>query len=181
VKEAAMNDAISRSPARQSLFVTVLGWILVVLSGMASVMGLFQNIFIFLAMRHAEIREASRAIRGPEGAPVVVRWAFQYMDWFFLAALVVSLTTLSASIGLLRRRNWARRLLMGLFGLGILYQAFGVAFLALYPFGDVHPEMAGMFLGIRVMTVAMAVIVSVLFGWLIHKLASPGIRAEFGG
>jgi len=107
-------------------------------------------------------------------------------------ALIVSASTLCASIGLLLRHEWARIAFIGILVLGILWNIGGIVLQqwlmsSMLDFQNVRappPELAatmqGMMIAIRVFSALFAIGVSVLFGWIIQKLRSPEIAAEFG-
>lgn len=178
-------------PAR-STFVTVVAWIFIVLSGFATLTGLMQVTMIAF-FPWAEMQEnlarqqASRPHHFPAGMDVVMGHFYLFFVFFFL----VSASSLAASIGLLLRKNWARLLFIAMMGIGIAWCVVGVvlmfAFFAFFP--EIPPASAGrpsppfnasLFFAVAIgFNLVMAAGFCVLFGWIIRRLVSPAIRAEF--
>jgi hypothetical protein len=131
-------------------------------------------------------------LQGPDGQhiPPLFRLMFENIRLVFLGFFVVTSVTLIASIGLLRRKNWARLLFIGLMAFGIVWSLGGIV-LQQFLFPEAphgllmdDPGFALTFTPVLlIMKIASAVIaigMSLLFGWIIRKLSSPVIRAEFG-
>ncbi len=172
---------------KQSTFVTVVAWIFIALSGFGTVISILQNIMIQAVFRSPEI---SRAMQAQQlDAPPFAAFMATHYQWFFFAFLLVSAFMLASSIGLLKRHNWARLCLIGLLSLAILWQV-GSLTLQFSMFssmreqfsaavGDGGPDMAPFFIAIAVASVFFAAGFSVLFGWIIKRLLSPAVVAEF--
>ncbi|HTV84586.1 MAG TPA: hypothetical protein VME63_04230 [Dyella sp.] len=185
----------SMTPVR-STFVTVLAWIFIGLTGLASLISLLQNLMLqmvfvpLMAQQHTHLSQGM-----PPGMPVQMGWMFDHLIWFFRLFLLMSLSVLIASIGLLLRKEWARKLFIGLMGFGMVYQVAGLFFQWWY-FNAVfdhfpmppHPKpdaqqvmqvMQGFINAMRIFSALMAIGIAGLFGWIIKKLASAPIRREF--
>ena len=169
------------APQTKSTCVTVVAWLFIVMSGCATPISLFQNIMILTMF--------PRFGAPPDDAfadlPVVSRFLFSHMELFFHAFLVVCIYTLVCSIGLLKRRNWARRGFIALLCAGVLYQVAGFAFQSVFMTemagrGAPDDEFRAALLMMRLFGAGMAIGLVILFGWMIKKLTSPPIRAEFG-
>jgi hypothetical protein len=101
----------------------------------------------------------------------------------------LSVLTLVAGIGLLRRRNWARIYFIAMLAFGIFLQLTGVwiqrQMMAVVPpaFETLPPQFAAEFeLAQRLASVGaivFTVLICVLSGWLIKRLLSRAIRVEF--
>ncbi|RDS83316.1 hypothetical protein [Dyella psychrodurans] len=182
-------------PAR-STFVTVLAWIFIGFTGFASLISLMQNLMlqlIFVPLMQQQHVPMSQNL--PPGMPVQMGWMFDHLFWMFRIFLLLSLSVLTASIGLLLRKEWARKLFIGLMAFGILYQIGGLFFQWWYmsavfdhfpmppnPKPDVEQMMQvmrGFMNVIRIFTMLMSVGISILLGWIIKKLVSAPIRQEF--
>lgn len=105
-----------------------------------------------------------------------------------LAVLGLLALTLTASIGLLLRRNWARLLFVGLLVLGIIASVVGVFLMVFFFTGVTQAMPAGVapprrFQAFAVIAGAMNVLFVfgflALFGWIAKRLLSPEIRREF--
>lgn len=147
---------------QRSLFVTVVGSIFAGLAGLGTLIGLLQNAIIW----------AAAPLRGGDWLPLLI----------FPAVLLLNALGLSCSIGLLLRRNWARRGLIGLLVLGIAWMVVGpvLQWIALAD-APAAEGFGTMVLMIKIVSVVIAAAIAVTFGWIIRRLSSPAIRAEFVG
>lgn len=166
----------------RSTFVTVIAWIFIALAGMATPISILQNIMVWTVFRQHDLSEAS-ATMAEQGTPAPMAWMMGHMEVWFGAFLVVCLVTLASAIGLLLRKNWGRLGFMGIMGLGILYQV--VALLMMWsmtssmPVMESAPELNTMMVVMQLFAMVFALGIVTLFGWIIKRLASPAIRAEF--
>lgn len=170
-----------QGPAQRSTFVTVLAWLLIVFAGFATFIGIMQNIMIHTIM---PIDRMPADAPGMERMPGIFRFLFSNVRLFFLSFLVLSAVALVSAIGLLKRRNWSRLLFVGLFGLGILWNIAGVILQQVVissmptPAGA-PPEFESAATFMLLFGVLFAAAFSALFGWLMFKLLSRRVRAEF--
>lgn len=171
---------------KQSTFVTVVAWIFIALSGFGTVISVLQNIMVQTVFRRADM---SQAMQAPSDAPPIAAFMAAHLQWLFLAFLLVSAFMLASSIGLLKRHNWARLSFIGLLSLAILWQVVGFV-VQISMFSSMRErfsaeavqgglDMGPFFVAIAVVSALFAVGFSVLFGWIIKRLLSPAIVAEF--
>jgi len=170
-----------------SNFVTVLAWIFIVITGFACFISILQNAMIFLFMPIDQIAaSAARDQHNGSGFPIFM---FQYMRWIFVLFFVVTLTAFVTSISLLKRKNWARIVFIGILGFGILWNILGLAFqlyvsnkMSTLP-SNAPPDFAENFemmtKVIMYISAGMALGISILFGWIIKRLRSAVIKSEF--
>ena len=181
----------------KSTFVTVVAWIFIVLSGFATFMSLLQNVMLGFMPRDL-LNSAAHDTAFAQMVPSSARFMFAHFQSMLLLFLVLCISTLLASIGLLRRRNWARLLFIGLLGLGIVYNIAGLvlqqsmmssfttgvpldsAFRADSAFQSMSHQFGQMMAGMRVAMTIFAIGFAALFAWIIAKLLSRPIREEFG-
>lgn len=175
---------------QRSTFVTAVAWVFIVLSGFATVISILQNIMVFTVFRGPEFRQA---MHPSAGMPAAAAFMAEHFHLFFLAFLLISAFTLASSVGLLKRRNWARLSFVGVMALGILWNLGGLVLQFLMfssmwePFSAVEPHSglrAGPFsmtllVGMAVVNVLLATGLSVLFGWIAKRLLAPAVREEF--
>ncbi len=179
-------------PPRSS-FVTVVAWIFIVLSGFATLVGGLQNLMI----RSMPFDQFNEVLQDSTAAsiPAPARFMFSHFQLFFLATFVLSLLMLIGSIGLLRRHNWARLTFMGLLILGIVYMLGGLlvqqSFMSSFDasFNTAAPQdsvfranaeqFQSMFTAMRVFMIVFSLGIAGVFGWIVARLASAKIRAEF--
>lgn len=171
----------------KSTFVTVVAWIFIALSGFGTVIALLQNILVQTVFRSPDVTQAMHV--SPPGAPPFAAFMATHFQWFFLAFLLVSAFMLVSSIGLLRRWNWARLCFVGLMVLAIAWQLAGLG-LQFVMFSSMReqfsiasaqggPDMAPFFIAIAVVSILFAIGISAVFGWIVKKLLSAPIAAEF--
>lgn len=182
-------------PAR-STFVTVVAWVFIGLTSFATLISLLQNLMlqlVFVPLMQQQHVNMSQNL--PHDMPVQMSWMFDHFIWLFRIFLLLSVSVLIASIGLLLRKEWARRLFIGLMAFGILYQIAGLFFQWWYmsavfdhlpmpsnPKPDAVQAMQvmqGVMSVIRIFSALMSIGLSLLFGWIIKKLISAPIRQEF--
>ena len=173
---------------RRSTFVTVLAWIFIVMAGFATLISILQNIVIALMFPAAEMQAAAARAQDQPGVPWFASWMFNHVQAFFLFFLVASASTLVASIGLLKRKNWARLLFIILMALGVVWNIAGVVMMFFFfsSFGDVavanQPAAEHFDVIFKVMLAFNCLMVAGfiwLFGWIIKRLVSEDIRREF--
>ena len=105
----------------QSTFVTVVAWISIVLAGFTALLSLLQNLMLVSMPRDVFKVPLEQDSTFAHALPSWSRFMFAHVHVLAFVMLGVCILTLCASIGLLRRRNWARVLFIGLLALGIAY------------------------------------------------------------
>jgi hypothetical protein len=172
----------------RSTFVTVLAWILIVFAGFATFISLFQAAMITFAFPEAKFWTDAGPVRGLENVPPIVRFMAANVALFFVAGWILFLATFISALALLRRKNWARLYFVVLMSLGIVWNIAGLwlQFSVLSSFSPpvgAPPEFGRNFEVIRIVmgiaNTVFALAVAVLFAWIIKRLLSPSIRAEF--
>jgi hypothetical protein len=181
----------------RSNFVTVVAWVFIVFSGFGTLISLLQNLMI--AQMHSDerfgplMRDSSFA----QSMPSIQRFMFTHLQAVVFVGLLMAIITLIASIGLLKRRNWARIVFVGLLSLSVVYLIFALvaqqrmfaSMNTMFP-GDssAHgPAMANdpaermrrMFAVFRVIMYTLEIGMAVVFAWIVAKLVSRPIREEF--
>ena len=178
-----------------STFVTVLAWIFIVISGFGTVITILQNIMINTVFPLDQMHAAMAQGRARQNdMPALAGMFFDYIRVFFAAIAVLAVTTLISSIALLQRKNWARIVFICLFGLGIVWSIGGIV-LQQFIFSwmppmppNAPPELRAQFAGMgtfmvvmRVFSAIFALAFVVLYGWLMKRLMSAAVKAEFTG
>jgi len=176
------------SPFPRSAFVTAIAWVFIALSGFATLISILQNVMIYTFFPADKMHASLAQAQAQQDMPAAILFMFEHMRAIFTAVSVFTFGTLIISIGLLRRHNWARILVIGLLGLGIawniaglLLQWFSVRFMPHPP--QAPPEMQAQFQTMMsvmmIFSVIMALGMSVLFGWIIRRLTSTVVKSEF--
>lgn len=175
--------------APRSRFVTVLAWVFIVISGFGTLIGLLQNLMLHFVF--ADLA-GQLPVQAADSAPAWERFFAAHFRGFFALVCAAMALTLAASIGLLRRRNWARLAFIGIMLFGIAWNLLGLGLqIAMFDslgdtFGDgAPPEFGAQFRAMQGMMIAIAAIMTLgfctLFGFVAWKLTRPAIRAEFIG
>ena len=164
----------------RSTFVTVVAWIFIIGSGLASLMSLMQNIMIHVMFNKDKFSQL------PEDMPAGAAFMFGNFQLIFLTFLLISIMVLVSSIGLLKRKNWARLVFIFILSLGILWSLASLILQAV--FFSTMPEMTQgpefeEFKTIQTLMQWFTAIISigfaVLFGWIIKRLMSGTVKQEF--
>jgi hypothetical protein len=178
------NLSVSRSG-----FVTGLAWTFIALSGFATLIAILQNVMLTLVFPAEEMRGAMQKAERVDAMPGFAKFMFENFRLLFAGFLVVSITTLVSSIGLLKRKNWARLVFVGIMGLGVVWNLSSIAM----PFfmssmippmpenapTDFSEQFDVIWKVMTVFTILIALVFSALFIWIIRKLLSPEVRREF--
>jgi hypothetical protein len=175
--------------ASRSSFVTALAWVLIAVSGFGTFISLMQAVMLTFFFPSEHFWSNARAPHGIENIPPLMQFLSSKVQYFFLAFWLLTALTLVSSIGLLRRKNWARLIVVGIFGLGVIWNLGGIwlqwqmfsstQFPAKAP-AEFTQQMETMMGAMRVGTTIFAVAVAALLAWLIKRLVSLPIRREFG-
>jgi hypothetical protein len=174
------------APFQRSTFVNVLAWIFIVFGGLATFISILQNVMIRMMFHKEEMTQALQRAENAKQMPAFANFMFNHIDLFFLFILVVSATSFASAIALLKRKNWARIVFIVLMSLGIAWNLGGLV-LQFTIFSSmpemvgkgVPPEFGKMMIIMKIAGVIMVLAFSALFGWIIKKLTSAPIKAEF--
>jgi hypothetical protein len=177
-----------------SSFVTVVAWILILLCALTALVGLIQSIML----RFLPLDQLDSALRDSTVAttmPATARAVFGHFQLLAGGVVVLSLLMLGAAVGLLRRRNWARLVFIGALAIatvcmiaGVFVQqamisSVGTSFGAVAgpdaTLAHTSQQVAGVLKAMRIMTTVFALGFAALFAWIIVRLVSPEMRAEF--
>ena len=180
-----MDDFEAAHPSR-STFVTALAWIFIVLAGFSSVISVLQNIMIAVMFHPDKMARGMDQPKEFDKMPAFFKAFSAHPQYFFLASFVLFVLVLIVSLGLLKRKNWARLMFMAIMSLGIAWNAFAIftqhSMSSSFPSpSDEHfgSGFRTMMVVMQIFTILFAIGLSVLFGWIIRRLASEQIRKEF--
>jgi hypothetical protein len=175
------------NPSR-STFVTVVAWIFIAIAGFATFISLLQALMFTFVFPADQFPPPGNA-KGLEEMPAFFRFMIQNIHWFFVMFWSLSVVTLVAAIGLLRRKNWARLVFVGLMIFGILWNLGGIwlqeQMMSTFPKAQAGapPDFAAgfdtMMTIMRIAMGAFAIGISVLFAWIVKRLVSRSVKAEF--
>lgn len=178
-------------PAPRSTFVTVVAVVFLVFSGLGVLVGLLQNLMVHTIFP-ADVFEQIAAQPPEPGMPAFMPWIFGNLKLFFALALLMSATHFVAALGLLKRWDWARWLFIGLMVFGIVSSLGGLVLQAWMmngmheQFSTLHashpeqmPDLGFIFIAIGVFSALISLAFAALYGWIIKRLLSPAVAAEF--
>jgi hypothetical protein len=182
--EVMTNAKSSTDDARApSQFVTVLAWFSIVASALMLLVSAMQNIMLHVFFPPNALSLVSEA--DARMLPPFAMFMFSHFKAIVFAFFVLSVILLASSIGLLKRKNWARLVFVSLLVVGIAWTV-GSLFLQQSmlvsmprvegPEGKHIEDFMWIFRGIMIV---FAAVFTAIHGWLIYKLCSPSIRAEF--
>ncbi len=170
----------------RSLFVTITAWVFMVLALLACASALVQNAVVSSLPGQISVASA------PLAQPLLTGWLLAYLPWVVGAGLVVSVATLAAAVGLLLRREWARRTFIALLlvtmainlcGLWLQQELMLSVVDATLQSTLLPPRVVGVFGGFVVAARSMAVLVTLagcgMLAWIAWRLTLPLIRQEF--
>jgi len=171
------------TPANRSAFVNIVAWFGIATGACATPIALIQTFMMgTLAPRLQAALESQELAQLP--APLLL--VFANFELLFQVFLVGSLATLVFSIGLLKRKNWGRLGVIALVGVAIAQQ-FVLFWIQLSmgstveaPGGEALPELHAAMLLMQVVGGVLTVVQVGVCAWLIWKLQTPQVRAEFG-
>lgn len=182
-----MSSLTPTEPAQRSTFVTTLAWMVIVPSALGVVISTLQNILIFTVIPVDQMALPSG--QGAEHLPAFAVFMFEHIRAVFAVFWLLMVMSLASGIGLLRRKEWARLVFIALMGLNILWNIAGLfvqqsVFSSMSTMPEAPPEFRAQFESMAktmwVASIAMAVGFSAVSGWLMWRLASGPVKAEFG-
>jgi hypothetical protein len=164
----------------QSTFVTVVAWLVLIFSGMSALAGLMQSVMVAALDPFPPV--------SPEEAATMPRLTlllFNNFRAFVWGLTAVYAMTFAAGLGVLRRKEWARQLLIAIFSIAAVGSAAMAAVMQVVMnetfqgATDAPPDARTMMMAIRAFSVIFAVVFAGAFGWLAYKFTTPAVRAEF--
>jgi len=179
-----MNLPNQRDAITRSTFVSVLAWICIVLAGFATVIGVFQNIIVYTVLTPDRMQMVLAEVKSKQEVPPPVEFMLQNFRLIMLLLLIASSASLVAAIGLLKRKNWARVVFIFLMAASIVWNL-GTLILqrtmtsSMSAVPDPHPEFEAMATTMLILSIVIAIGLSLLAAWIIKRLMSPRIRQEF--
>jgi hypothetical protein len=183
-----MTDALAAPAltAYRSAFVTVLAWLGIAGFSLAALMFGAQAVVIWPMIEHSvmtQLAADSVTSVSPQAAEISAAATL----YVFVAFIAFALIGIAASVGLLRRRNWGRVLIIIFLAFGILGALFGLlgglmmgSMPATAPLAGVSSaQFEQIMSGVRVLMMGGSVLTALLCSWLIYKLISKPVSMEF--
>ncbi|MGL4232813.1 MAG: hypothetical protein ACRDAM_05600 [Casimicrobium sp.] len=168
----------------RSQFITIFAWFSIAVSAMMVLMSILQNVMVSFLFPADMLDQLAK--QGGENMPAFAVFVFSHSKAILLAFLLLSVLMLVLSIGFLKRKEWARITFVVLLALSIA-ASIGGLFVQSSMFESLPKEIEGIgqaeieqmvpiFRGIMI---GYTFVFSAIHAWLIYKLCTPQIRAEF--
>ena len=182
-----MSSANPTAPTQRSTFVTTLAWLTIVPAALGVLVATLQNVLINTVIPMDQMA----LLTGPEAehTPAFAAFMLEHMRAMLAAFWLATVVSLASGIGLLRRKEWARLLFIALMGLsipwnigGLFIQQSFLSSMSIMPEmpPEFHAQFEDMMSSMRIVSIIMAAAFSAVAGWLIWRLSSEPIKAEFG-
>jgi hypothetical protein len=179
-------------PSHKSTFVTVVAWIAIVFSALAT-LGALLTVFALAVTPAGTVNAAVNQVAQDTAFTRILPAPYLFMLHHVRLIAFIKLawwaTALIASIGVLRRQEWARQVFVAVLGIEILAVAFGVIMGQLIGMalasqiastsrsGQVPPGMGS---GLAFAGLLGVAIIGILV-WLLFMFRSAHVREEFAG
>jgi hypothetical protein len=174
-------DTSARPP--RSTFVTVVAWLFIAVSALATPIAIAQR-FLVLRLLREQVMAPAGAPR--PALPTAIAFVFAHLEPIFLALVVVFAYALVTAIGLLMRKSWARPAFLALLVIGIGGAAAGFALQSVLlaemsrrAADSAAPGVRHVLVAMQVFVAGAAVVIVLALVWLIARLRSQSVRAEF--
>ncbi|MDZ7735251.1 MAG: hypothetical protein U5P41_03235 [Gammaproteobacteria bacterium] len=173
---------------QQSSFVSVVAWLFIIMQRLCDIYYAAAEHHAAFPVSDGEMRKIMLQQQETGQLPPMAQFMAGHFEVFFGLMFLLAVLTLVASIGLLLRKNWARLTFIILMIAGIIWNLGSLAvqqvFFRTMPVPEDAPadfvqHSQGMMNIMNIFSIALAVIVCALFGWIAWRLASPAIRQEF--
>jgi len=170
---------------KRSSFVNVFAWISIVFSGFGVLIGIMQNVMIQTMMKDANFEQA---IGQNENLPPLMKLMFENFELLVMGTLLLTIVLFITSIGLLKRKNWARLFFIVFLIVGIIWTVVvGVMQFSVMDSmmttntlpQDLPPEFQNMQNTMKIVMGVMMVAIVALHAYLIKRLSSDEIKQEF--
>lgn len=178
------------SPARAGAsFIGLTAWSLLALGVVAGLLALLQGMLAwFLEMTGITEQVLSDPLLAQLPASLV--WILRHLFGLSIAILLLSVLTVAAGIGLLRRRDWARRLSIALMALGVFGNLAGVFWQARL-LAELRNRAASLpppldslivahYWSSQISSALFGLVFAVGFAWTVWRLMQPDVRADCG-
>jgi len=170
---------------QRSSFINVFAWISIVFSGFGILIGIMQNVMMQSMMKDANFEQALNQI---ENLPPLMKLMFENFELLAMVSLLITIVLFIASIGLLKRKNWARLFFIVFLIVGIIWTVVGgvmqFSFMdsmmtASTSSQNLPSDFQNMQNTMKIIMGIMIVAIVGLHAYLIKRLSSDEIKKEF--
>lgn len=168
-------------PTQRSPLITAVAWCVILTFTLSALFSFLLALIFFYLIPHDQIESTVAQARAMKAIPEWGIAIIQNVQWYAAGFFAVSVFMLNSGIALLKRRDWARRVTIVILALSILAMLPGFIFrydpaTSSLPGSDQLKDTLGM---MQDALIVMNALFCAIHGWLIWKLASPAIQAEF--
>lgn len=166
--------------------VTLLAWVFIIIAALMTLIGIAQHLLVYWLVPTfiPELRESLRY------APALARFIAAHLHWLIGLFTALSIALMVASIGVLHRHDWARRLFINLLITGlvllVIHLAMMTLFMAEFPLvrATLYRKQADienfqtLIIGFNAL---LTIGLSAVLIWVCHYLNLPKVTVEFRG
>lgn len=174
-----MNTATAN---KNATFITLISWVFILIGGFIALGTLMQSVMLTFLFSNEEFAAAMQL--SSKEMPAQAAFMLEHIRSISWSAFAIAALLVSASVGMLRRKNWARLLFIGMMWLfavvTVTMAMVQLGYLANLSAGKDLPEgFIKLMQATKLMSLLFGIGLGVLFGWLGWKFARPAIKAEF--
>jgi hypothetical protein len=180
--QSSTRNESQAAPKLRSQFVTALAWFSIVVAALMTVSSVLQNVMVNFVLPSNLFDPLTS---GDAPLPGFAVFVLKHFKLFVFAYFLLSVALLGVSIGLLQRKNWARIAFIALLALGIATSVLPLlmspsTFSAMPNIDGMDAELVSeIATTVKGVVLALTILFAAIHGWLIYKLCTPQIRAEF--
>ena len=165
----------------------MLAWNLILAGGVVSVVTVVQLVIVAVLLPPDAMQVALDQVAGGMPVPSALLFLVDHVDAVLASLLAVGIATLVAGIGLLRRRAWARLLVIAMMWINILGHVIGVTMPFIGDSSATAPTPADapfVFdareeLAVSLLVLVLVVAICLTSAWVVRLLQSHEVRREF--
>jgi hypothetical protein len=169
-------------PVQKSTFISVFAWIMIFFNGFGVLISLLQNVMMIYFYQFDEFKKIFSSTDSlPEGVPTFL---FSNIRIIIPVIGVLLVFAFVSSIGLLNRKEWARKAYLFLLGFGILYFITGTIYnfvftRSVFKAMEMPPELSSISALFLVIGILFSLGFFFLLGWLYYRLSRQDLKEEF--
>ena len=170
---------------KNATFIILISWVFILIGGFIALGTLMQSLMLTFLFSNEEFAAAMQL--SSQDMPAQAAFMLDHIRSISWSAFAIAALLVAASVGMLRRKQWARLLFIGMMWLfaviTVTMAVVQLGYLSNLSTGDQElPEgFIKLLEATKLMSLLFAIGLGGLFGWLAWKLGRPAIKAEFQG
>lgn len=181
----------SEAQPQQSTFVSVVAWLILAVYVFKAATGALQVVIFWTVYVMADFQLQLEEMRQDSEVPFWISAVFANMHWFATVSIVIAVGMIVVCIGLLLRKEWARRIFVVFLSLKVVLGLVGLVVFPLMVFSqgpwreflDSSDPATGavkaIFVAFMVVITGFTLIFNALYAWVAWKFTRPEVRQEF--